>query len=312
MALPHISKQRKILSQILTFWIPSKKYRRAFRGMLQFGLLKRWRVLRNDRKRHFENEVAIGAIMKDEGPYLKEWLDFHILVGITKFYLYDNGSTDNTRDILKPYIERGIVEYHWFPGKCMQLPAYLEIINNHADDTRWLALIDLDEFLVPVHHETVPEFLHTMPQNFAQLIVTWVIYGSSGHKTKPDGLLMENYKRHAKNTFGIKSIVNPRLLVEYTCLHQNLVAGWTIDNNGKKLGRTHQSTNPPAYNNLRLNHYYTKSYEEYMAKFKRGTATGESSEYRNAEKFKLYDRNEVYDDIMDKYIEKLHAMNSNE
>ena len=49
-----------------------------------------------------------------------------------------------------------------------------------------------------------------------------------------------------------------------------------------------------------------------MAKFKRGTATGESSEYRNAEKFKLYDRNEVYDDIMDKYIEKLHAMNSNE
>lgn len=305
MALPHVSKIRKIMANILTFWIPSKKYRRALRGMLLFGPIKRMRVLRNDKIKHFENELAIGAIMRDEGPYLKEWLDFHILVGVTKFYLYDNGSVDNTTEILKPYIKRGIVEYHWSPGKCMQLPAYLEIINNHSEDTRWLALIDLDEFLVPVNHKTVPEFLHTMPSNFAQLIVTWVIYGSAGHKTKPDGLLIENYKYRAKTQSGIKSIVNPRLLIDYRCLHQNLVAGWTIDNNGKKLGRVHQSTNPPAFNNLRLNHYYTKSYEEYMAKYKRGTATGQSSEYRNAEKFKLYDRNEVYDDVMDKYIPKL-------
>ena len=305
MVLSKISKTRKIVSQILTFWIPFKSYRRAFRGMLQFGLIKRWRVLRNDKIKHFENELAIGAIMKDEGPYLKEWLDFHILVGVTKFYLYDNGSTDNTTEILKPYIKHGIVEYHYFPGQRMQLPAYLDIINNHSNDTRWLALIDLDEFLVPVNHETIPEFLHTLPQGFAQLIVTWVIYGSSGHKTKPNGLLIENYKQRAKNTFGIKSIVNPRLLVEYRCVHQNMVAGWTIDNNGKKLGRTHQSTNPPAYNNLRLNHYYTKSYEEYVAKSKRGTASGQNIAYRSIEKFKMYDRNEVHDDIMDKYIEKV-------
>lgn len=307
--LTFIQKYRKYLSIFLTFWIPSKCYRRAFRGILRFGIFNYLSVLKTDKKTIFENEVAIGAIMKDEGPYLKEWLDFHILVGIKKFFLYDNGSTDNTLEILKPYIEQGIVEYHFFPGSKMQLPAYHDIIKNHTNDTRYLALIDLDEFLVPVNHKTVPEFLHTLPQNFAQLLVTWVIYGSAGHKTKPDGLLIENYKYHALHTWGIKAIINPRLLLEYTCLHQNAVAGWTIDNNGKKLGRAHQTKNPPAYNNLRLNHYFTKSYEEYMAKYRRGTATGQSSEYRNAEKFKQFDRNEVYDDIMDKYIEQLHAMN---
>lgn len=304
MALPIISKQRKYLSSLLTFWIPIKSYRRTFRGIIQLGIIKYIRTLKSDRITQFKHELAIGAIMKDEGPYLKEWLDFHILVGVDKFYLYDNGSTDNTKEVLEPYIKNGIVEYNWFPGERMQHPAYIDIINKHSFDTRWLALIDLDEFLVPVEHATVPEFLHSLPGSWAQLVVTWVMYGSAGHKKKPDGLVIENYKYHAcdKRNSGIKSIVNPRLLICYTSLHANHIAGFTIDNNGKKLGRINQTNNPPDYNKLRCNHYYTKSFEEYMAKFNRGTATGQSSEYRNAEKFKLYDRNEVYDTIMDKYI----------
>lgn len=305
MALPTISKTRKFISTALTCWIPIKSYRRAFRGILQLGVKNYFHVLHNDRNTTFPVELAVGAIMKDEGAYLKEWLDFHILVGVGKFYLYDNGSTDNTTEILKPYIDQGIVEYHYFPGKRMQAPAYVEILNNHSNDSRWLALIDLDEFLVPVNHKTVPEFLHTMPQNFAQLAVTWVMYGSSGHIEKPDGLVIENYKYRAIRQSGIKSIINPRLFLKLHSLHANLVGGFTIDNNGKKLGRINQTNNPPPYNQLRCNHYYTKSFNEYMAKFNRGTATGQSSAYRGPDKFHQYDLNEVYDTIMDKYIEQL-------
>ena len=164
----------------------------------------------------------------------------------------------------------------------------------------------MDEFLVPVEHDTVPEFLHTLPYGFAQLVVTWVIYGSSGHVHKPDGLVIENFKHHAAKTWGVKSIINPRLLVGYTNLHANFIAGWTIDNNGKKLGYINQTKNPPAYNKLRLNHYYTKSYDEYIARLNRGSATTQTTtSYRNAEKFKEYDRNEIYDTVMDRFIEKL-------
>lgn len=310
MAIPNISKQRKFLSKLLTFWIPIKSYRRAFRGIIQFGIQNYFNVLKSDKNTKFPHELAIGAIMKNEGPYLKEWLDFHILVGVTKFYLYDNDSTDDTVEILKPYIKRGIVEYNYWPGKAMQMPAYQDIIKKHSYDTRWLALIDLDEFLVPVVHDTVPEFLHTLPDGFAQLVVTWVMYGSSGHVHKPDGLVMENFKHHAAKTWGVKSIINPRLLVGYKNLHANFIAGWTIDNNGKKLGYINQTKNPPAYNKLRCNHYYTKSFDEYVARLNRGSATTETTQsYRNVEKFKEYDRNEVYDDVMDRFIEKLHALN---
>ncbi len=44
---------------------------------------------------NFKHEFAIAAIVKNEGRYLREWIEFHRLVGCTKFYIYDNNSTDN-------------------------------------------------------------------------------------------------------------------------------------------------------------------------------------------------------------------------
>src|SRR5262245_4909673 len=53
--------------------------------------------------------LAIVAVVKNEAPYLEEWLDFHCLVGCSHFYIYDNGSTDGTVEILGNYERKGIV-----------------------------------------------------------------------------------------------------------------------------------------------------------------------------------------------------------
>lgn len=300
------SKSRKILSQILTFWIPIKSYRKALRGILLIGISKYKNIIKTDKTKKFSNELAITAIMKNEGPYLKEWLDFHILVGVTKFYLYDNESTDNTAEILKPYIKQGIVDYTYWPGKIQQVPSYNDSIKKHSLETRWMAFIDLDEFLVPVNHTTITDYLKTLPTNFAQLVIGWIIYGSSGHKEKQNGLIIENYKKHASKNWGVKSIVNPRLTYSVTNPHVHKVAGFTIDENGKKLGRIIQTEKRNiTTNKIRCNHYVTKSLEEYTARQKRGSAAQAVTNHRSMEKFKMYDKNEIYDDIMDKYIEKL-------
>ena len=87
--------------------------------------------------------------MKDEGSYLVEWLEFHKLVGVERFFLYDNTSTDNTIDVLRPYIESGEVIYHYWPHKPGQMSAYTHCLNNHRYDSEWIAFIDLDEFNLP-------------------------------------------------------------------------------------------------------------------------------------------------------------------
>ena len=308
MTLPINSEARKKFIRFLTNFIHIKVYRKALRGILLLGGLKKYKnILKSDSKNNFKHTLTITAIMKNEGPYLKEWLDYHILVGIEKFYLYDNESTDNTKEILKPYIKKGIVDYTYWPGKAQQIIAYKDSFNKHSDETKWMAVIDLDEFIVPVYYDTIQEYLKTLPKNFAQLIMGWVQYGSSGHKTKPDGLVMENYKKHALKNWGIKPIVNPRLIVDLTNPHCFKVAGFTIDENGKKLGRIIQDENRNiTTNKIRCNHYVTKSYEEYINRMNQGSvSTMRIEDYRSIERFKWYDRNDVYDDIMDKYIEKL-------
>lgn len=307
MALPIISKTKRKLVNFITNFIPVKTYRKAARGILLLGYSRYKNVIKNEDKTKFPHTLSIMAIMKNEGPYLKEWLDYHILVGIEKFYLYDNESTDNTKKILAPYIKKGIVDYTYWPGKAQQMVAYTDGFNKHANDTKWLAVIDLDEFIVAKDYDNIVDFLNTLPKHFAQLVIGWEQYGSSGHKKKPKGLVIENYKHHASKSWGIKSIVNPRLVYETHNPHTQGVAGFTIDENGKKLGKIIQDENRNiTTNKIRVNHYITKSFDEYIARMNQGSATGQiSTEYRGIDKFKWYDRNEVYDDIMDKYIEKL-------
>lgn len=49
-------------------------------------------------------KLAICVIVKNEAPYMKEWIDYHRLVGVEKFYVYDNESTDSLLSVLAPYI----------------------------------------------------------------------------------------------------------------------------------------------------------------------------------------------------------------
>ncbi|MBQ3039345.1 MAG: glycosyltransferase family 92 protein, partial [Alphaproteobacteria bacterium] len=197
------------------------------------------------------------------------------------------------------------------PGRAQQRPAYYDVIRKHADDTRWMALIDLDEFLVPVTHKTLPEFLRTLPR-FSQLIVSWVDYGSNGHMEKPDGLVIENYTKHARDNWGVKSIINPRLITYLGNPHYNYVAGPTIDENGKKIGKVNQEKNPTTINKIRCNHYITKSHAEYIARCNLGDAgSGEKVKTfgRDVEtNFRRFDKSEVYDPIMKKYVTKLKKL----
>ncbi|MDR0319707.1 MAG: glycosyltransferase family 92 protein [Rickettsiales bacterium] len=118
-------------------------------GLLEFGLINALKTKLREPKLEFPHKLSILAIAKNEGPYFREWIEFHKMMGVEKFYIYDNESTDDTKEILAPYIKSGLVEYTWWPGIKQQTKAYKDAIAKYKFDTQWLAIIDLDEFLVP-------------------------------------------------------------------------------------------------------------------------------------------------------------------
>src|SRR5688572_19091525 len=103
--------------------------------------------------------LAACMTYANHAPYLREWIEFHTLVGFERFFLYDNGSTDESAEVLAPYVEAGRVEVHLWPGVARQAAAFSDCVARHRDDARWIAFIDVDEFMFNARGRPVPEVL---------------------------------------------------------------------------------------------------------------------------------------------------------
>ena len=250
-------------------------------------------------KNKFPDELAVVAIVKNEAAYIAEWIEYHRLVGVTKFYIYDNGSEDNLTEVLRPYIDSGVVSYTFYPGvPCPQVKAYNEAIREYRNKAKWIAFIDIDEFIVPMIDKTrqdktrqdktrqdktsytsIIDVLNEVETRykhkwqFAALAVNWVIYGYSGHETKPEGLVIENYTESAGIIKCVKVIVNPRTVLRFYIHHA--IHFWFVSErhmNMKPAKLMKWSDDADNITKIRINHYATKSYQEYARRRKKNAA----------------------------------------
>jgi len=264
----------------------------------------------------FKYFLSVVGIAKNEGHNLREWIEYHKLVGVENFYIYDNESTDNTSEVLRPYIEQGLVEYTYFPGKKKQIPAYLDCVKRHKLDTKWLALIDLDEFIVPMDGESIPEILKKLPPIATQLCIGWLVYGDSGHEKIPNGLVIEEFKYHwGEPHICGKTIINPRDLAVANSHNSTMINGKTVDENGDVIKpnqwiKGRRLKGGFSINKIRINHYQIKSWEEYSQKYSRGAVGSGNYKKYTRKTFDEININKVLDHTMDKYVERLKRVMS--
>lgn len=276
--------------------IPCKMARNRWRGILRYGLFNALRLKREIRRNTTQpaHYLAVCAIAKNEGPYFQEWIEWHLSQGVEKFYIYDNESTDCTREVLHPYIESGVVEYQYFPGQKRQLAAYDDCFERHRFDTRWLAVIDLDEFIVPIQDSSIPVFLQRF-EDYAVVEINWLVYGSSGARTKTEGNLMERFRKHSfpnhRLNRHVKSIADPRRVCTMIGCHEAArLSGKPVDPSGRII-KTHFGDREPQQDVIRINHYAIKSYEEFLNKRARGRAR--TTSVRDLGYFERYDLNDI-------------------
>jgi hypothetical protein len=233
--------------------------------------------------------VAIVACVKNEASYIEEWVRFHRAIGVRHFYIYDDGSQDGTRGVLEraappealtiiPWIARmrDVGSEEFLNGQAI---AFAHAILNFGAAYRWMAFIDIDEFLLPKTGSMLEEAL-SGAGGFPNISLPWHMFGTSGHRTRPSGPLALNYtrrsadpmsrKEHASN---FKCIVDPCEVVEVS-VHQFKTREFgdvTVNDAGQRFSRRDRKS-PAFYSSrfLQLNHYYSKSEEELQAKIDRG------------------------------------------
>lgn len=286
----------KVLAEIIAGVIPHKMTRNKWRGILRYGL---WNACKlKYRMKHDQTPpkyyLAVCAIAKNEGPYFKEWIEWHRSQGVEKFYIYDNESTDCTKEVLAPYIESGLVEYCYWPGQKQQLATYDDCFEKHRLEARWIAVIDLDEYIVPIKDRNICEFLRRM-EEFAVVEINWLVYGSGGAKKHEPGGVMERFRRHSlpehKLNTHVKSIADPRRVCTMTGCHEAArISGKAADSLGVPLKKGFRDR-IPQQDVIRINHYAVKSYEEFLAKRSRGRAR--VTTMRDMSYFEQYDLNDL-------------------
>ena len=224
-------------------------------------------------------DVSILAILKDEAPNMEEWLCHHMAIGVDHFFLYDNGSTDDLHDVLKPYVDHGVVTPVYFPMRGLQRDANNHVIRFFGDTTEWIAYVDIDEFLVPERDETISEVMARYP-DAEQVLVSRKEFCYSGNRTPAQGLVTETYREFSENVPRMgtsevlaKPIVRPRAMARVGIHNGLTVHGRTVNTAGAPTNEEATVIEDPSYANLQMNHYFTKSWEEFQAKRTRATTS---------------------------------------
>jgi len=211
--------------------------------------------------------VSICAIFQNEAQWLKEWIEYHRLIGVEHFLLYNHQSSDEWQAVLEPYLNDGLVEViDWshapFAIPKAQVSAYNDCLRRLSSE--WIAFIDIDEFIVPAEEDSLADFLKQY-EKFGGVVLNWRCFGTSGVDRLEEGeLLIEKLTRSASPTalesHRIKSIVQPAKV--RSCLNAHYFAYkpgyWAVNT---EFARRDRSTSLPRYDRGWINHYKLRTRE---------------------------------------------------
>lgn len=287
-------------------------------------------------KRHKSphGQVTALSMMKDEGPFLIEWVAHHLVLGFTDLVVYTNDCSDGTDDMLIRLEELGLCHHrrNVIPEGLRPQPSAL----NHAQEepvvchSDWVMVFDADEFLSIPHGDGSLDGLISAAtdQGANGIVVTWRIFGSGGVVNWSRAPVSEQYLLAAPQTWnkgwGVKTLFRfdpdhwklgihrPKMKTRWIKTDFPDQVKW-LNGSGRemedyfKFRGWRSITRTVGYDWVQLNHYAVKSVDSYAIRKMRGNVNNKKDKY-NSDYWSLQDRNEVRDETMLRYKPQRDAM----
>ncbi|AYV75799.1 MAG: phosphorylcholine metabolism protein LicD and glycosyltransferase family 92 domain containing protein [Terrestrivirus sp.] len=223
--------------------------------------------------------LCIMGIFKDEQDYLEEWLTYHINQGISHIYLYSNDEKMENYKFLEKYKDY-ITLIPWINKKnimsdTIQRQAYKHCVDNYNNEYQFIMMLDIDEFLVPINKNKVIDVINSVDKNNTKAMkIQRYNFNANGHITRPNGKVMDNYTKHEDICSSYKTIANSKY-IDTTKKFYGVHDFPFTDKKGKVYNNyfnySNNHGNPHGCSKddkneipLIINHYYTKSREEYL------------------------------------------------
>lgn len=228
--------------------------------------------------------------VRDEAPFILEWIAYHRLIGFTDFLIYSNDCTDGTDAILDRLMSMGLLTHvpNARTGKKTVQWQALSRARDHELTRRaeWIMVADLDEFLVIHPGNGLLDDLFTAVPDADGFAIPWRLFGNSGRLPFEPGLVIEQFTHAAPEdmiwpwrALQFKSLFHREQEVVRLGVHrphiepQELDKRKWVDGNGMSFRLSERTFHPGGqkkYGLAQMNHYSVGSAESFLAKAARG------------------------------------------
>ena len=238
---------------------------------------------------------VIVTTMKNEGPFILEWLAYHRAIGFDDILVYTNDCTDGTDTMLQMLERKGFVQHRENPFRESGLkPQHAAL---HASDDEplvknaaWLTCIDVDEFVnIKVGNGTLDALFDAVP-DANMIAMTWRLFGNCDVHEYEDRPITEQFLRCAPEfarkphqAWGFKTLFQNIGLFKKMGVHRPKglnpqlweEINW-VNGSGNPLPREmfrngwRSTTETYGYDLVQLNHYAVRSAESFLVKRDRG------------------------------------------
>lgn len=242
-----------------------------------------------------DNSVAIVTCMKNEGPFILEWIAYHRAIGVTGFLVYTNDCTDGTDTLLELLQSKGYLQHrdNAFHGTGLK-PQHHALQQAEKEDVYkgadWAISMDVDEFInVKVGDGTMPALFEALPD--ANLIsCTWRLFGNNDVHEYEDAFLLDQFSNCAPEfankphqAWGFKTLFKNVGLFKKLGVHRPKGLKPQVwdkirwyNGSGKPMPREEyrnawrSNADTYGYDMVQLNHYAVRSAESFLVKRDRG------------------------------------------
>ncbi len=239
--------------------------------------------------------VIVGC-MKNEAPYILEWVAYHRMIGVDNFLIYTNGCTDGTDELLDRLQALGLVQRRdnddWQGNSPQQHALDASMSEPVIRNAEWVIHIDVDEFInIRCGNGTLADFFERVP-DATNVAMTWRLFGHNGIERFEDALVIDQFDSAAPKycpkphtAWGFKTMTKNIGAYEKLSCHRPNKLGETpaqpvkwVNGSGREMAPKFHETGwrsdlqTIGYDMLQLNHYALRSAESFLVKRQRGRA----------------------------------------
>ena len=279
--------------------------------------------------------ITSVTTMKDEAPFILEWVAYHRLIGLNDILVFSNDCSDGTDDMLDRLDDLGLIRHFPNPSMFTGNPKHhlqvVRYVNTFSRLRRsdWVTSFDADEFIcINTGAGKVEELFNAMPDTDVWSM-SQLNFGHGGVSEYTDALMGEQFHYcwdyHSnfftrQNKRGTKSMTRmaakPVEIHNHSCVFDPAAQNELVMRNGSgtritdvDLSRDVKSLLHPNYgfDLVQLNHYPLRSIDSFLLKRMRGNANHDNADY-GIKYWRKYDFNAVRNDNIARWMPDVRAM----